>query len=144
MQPHVERPHQSTGDPDECENEEFLGIERKLHGEVGDEHRGYGLLSLEPNSEQTEHRGATDGREESSPVVSHREVDGRYLDAEEYAADRGGEARGHTHGAGGREHLAVPALVLVDALETRDQLRQQGRHYAGYVDERTWNSEIIQ
>lgn len=143
VQPNVEGAEESAGDSDEGENKKLLGVEREVHGEVGDEHGGYGLLALEPDGEQPEHGGAANGGEEAAPVVSDREVDGRDLDAEEHAADRGGEARGYPYGTGRGQHLAVAALVLVDALEARDQLRQQGRDYARYVDERTWSTHII-
>lgn len=138
MQPNVEGTHESTGNSDESENEQLLGIEGKFHGEVCDEHGGYGFLALKPNGQKTKHGSATYGGEETAPVVSNREVNGRDLDAEEHTADRGGEARGYPDRASGREHLAVPALVLVDTLETRHQLRQQGRDYTGYVHKWTW------
>ena len=47
------------------------------------------------------------------------------------------EAAGHSYGAGGCQHLAVSALVLIDALEGGHHAGEQGGHDAGDVDERT-------
>ena len=77
------------------------------------------------------------GREEAAPVVPHGEVDRGDLDAEEDAADGGAEAAGDADGARRRQHLAIPRLVGVDALEGGDQLAEQRRHDAGDVDEGT-------
>ena len=51
MQPHVERSAQTASHTDQREHEQFLGIEGKVHGEVGDEHGGDGLLALEPDGQ---------------------------------------------------------------------------------------------
>lgn len=137
MQPNVEGAQQPAADADQSEDEELLRIEGKVHGEAGGEHRRDGLLALEPDRQQAKHRGAANRGEEAAPVIPHREVHRGDLDAEEYATDRRGEAGGDSHSAGRGQHLAIPALVLVDTLEARDQFREERRDDAGDVHKRT-------
>lgn len=141
MQPDVEGTAQSASDADQGEDEEFLRIEGEIHGEVGGEHRRDGLLALEPDRQQAEHRSAAHSREEAPPVVPYREVHRGDFDAEEHTADRRCEAGGDADGAGGRQHLTVPALVLVYALEACDQFGEQSRDDAGDVHEWTLLAE---
>ncbi len=122
--------------PHQREDEQLLRVEGEVGSKVGGKEGSDGRLLLEPDAEQAEDEGSVDGGEEAAPVVTDGKVDGRYLDAEQDAADGGGESAGDADGARGREHLRVPALVLVDALERGHQLAEQRRHYAGDVDER--------
>lgn len=141
MQPNVECAQQPAANADQSENEELLRIEGKVHGKVGGEHRRDGLLALEPNRQQTKHRGAANRGEETAPVVPHCEIHRGDLDAEEYATDRRRKAGGNPHSAGRGQHLAIPALVLVDTLKARDQLRKECRDDAGDVHKRTLLAE---
>lgn len=138
VQPNVESAPYTAAHPDQREHEQFLGVEGEVHGEVGREHRRDRFLSLKPDSEQPEHGCPANGREEPPPIIPHREVNRGYLDAEQDAADGGREAGGHPHGARSGEHLAVPALVLVDPLEARHQFGEEGGNYARDVHERTF------
>lgn len=137
VQPDVKSTTETAANADQSEHEQFLRIEGKIHGEIRGEHRGDGFLPLEPDRQQSEHRGAAHGCEESSPVISHGEIDGGDLDAEEHPADGCRETRGHPDRASRREHLAVPALVLVDPLKAGDQFREKGRYDTGDMHEGT-------
>lgn len=95
---------------------------------------------IEPDGQQPEYRGATDGREKAPPVVPDRKVHGGYFDAEEDAADWRPETTRHSHRARRRQHFGVPWLVLVDPFERADYFRQQRGRDAGYVYERTLNT----
>lgn len=95
---------------------------------------------IEPDGQQPEYRGATDGREKAPPVVSDRKVHGGYFDAEEDAADGRPETTRHSHRARRRQHFGVPWLVLVDPFERADYFRQQRGRDASYVYERTLNT----
>lgn len=141
MQPDIKSTAQAAANADQSEHEELLGIEREVHGEVCREHRGDSFLSLKPDREQPKHCGAADSREESSPVITNGEVHGGDLDAEENSTDRRGETRGDADGAGCRKHLAVSTLILVNALETGDQLWEESRHDTSDVHERTFLTE---
>lgn len=138
VQPNVESAPYTAADPDQREHEQFLGVEGEVHGEICREHRRDRFLSLKPDREQAEHGCPANGREEPPPIISHREINRGYLDAEQNAADRGRETGRHPYGACRSEHLAVPALVLVDPLETRHQFGQKGGHYARDVHEWTF------
>lgn len=141
MQPNVKGAQQPAADADQSEDEELLRIEGKVHGEARGEHCRDGLLPLEPDCQQTEHCGAADRREETAPVISNGEVYRGDLDAEKDTADRRREAGGDADGAGRGQHLAVPALVLVDALEARDQFGEERRDNASDVHEWTLFAE---
>lgn len=141
MQPDIEGAHQTAADADQGEDEELLRIEGKLHGETCGEHRRDSLLALEPDRQQTEHRSAANRGEESAPIVPDREVHCGDLDAEENAADRSREAGSDAHRASRGQHLAVSALVLVDALEARDQFGEKRCDDAGDVHKRTLFAE---
>lgn len=92
---------------------------------------------VEPDGQQSEHRGAAYGGEETSPVVPHREVHGGYFDAEQHAADGRSETARHAHRTSRGQHFRVPGLVLIDPFERSDHFRQKGGRYAGDVHERT-------
>lgn len=92
---------------------------------------------VEPDGQQSEHGRAADGREETSPVVPHREVHGGHFDAEQHAADGSAETAGHAHRARRGQHFRVPGFVLVDPFERSDHLRQERGRDAGDVHERT-------
>lgn len=98
---------------------------------------------IEPDGQQSEYRGATDGREKAPPVVPDRKVHGGYFDAEEDAADGRPETARHPHRARRRQHFGVPRLVLVDPFERADYFRQQCGCDTSYVYERTLNTFSI-
>jgi hypothetical protein len=91
MDPHIEGATQSTNDADQCKDEQLLGIERKVHGEIGGEQGFQRVRFLEPHGQQTEHGSTTDGGEEAAPIVPHRKVGGGYFNAEQYACERENE-----------------------------------------------------
>lgn len=135
VQPNVESAPYTAADSYQREHEQFLRVEGEVHGEIGGEHRCDRFLPLKPDGEQTEHGCPANSGEEPPPIISHREIYRGYLDAEQDTADRGCETGCHPYGAGRGEHLAVPALVLVDPLETRHQFGQKGGHDTGDVHE---------
>jgi hypothetical protein len=135
VDPDVERSPQPAQRPHQCEHEELLRVEGEVHVEARLEVGRDGVGAVEPHRQQPEDGGAADGGEEPAPVVPHREVHRRYLDAEEDAADGGGEAAAHPDGASRRQHLRGATLVLVDALEAGYELAQEGGGDAGDVDE---------
>lgn len=92
---------------------------------------------VEPYCQQSKHGRATDGRKETSPVVSHCEVHGCYFDAEEHTAYRSPETACDSHRARCSQHFSVSRFVLVDSFERSDYFRQKRGCYTGNVHERT-------
>lgn len=135
VQPNIESTTQTAANADQGKHEQLLRIEREVHGEIRREHRGDRFLPLEPDREQSKHRGAAHCSEESSPIISYGEVNRGYFDAEENSSDWRCETGGDSNGACRSEHLAISALVFVDPLETGDQFGQKGGHDTGDVHE---------
>jgi len=91
---------------------------------------------VEPYGQQSKYGRATDCGKETSPVVSHGEVHGRYFDAEEHAANGCSETARHSDSTRSSKHFSVSRFVLVDSFERGYHFRQKRGRYAGDVHER--------
>ena len=80
--PPTQKPHPAPL-PYEPKGQQFLQVKGKVYPEGRLEESCDGLLIFKPHSGQSEEEGTAHSTKEPSPVVPHRKVSGRYLNAEQ-------------------------------------------------------------